>query len=335
MSDRFIESSFIAQDPVYEQSLRPKKLDEFLGQKQVKEQLEVLIGAAKQRKEPLGHSLFCGPPGLGKTTLSHILAASMEANIIVVSGPIIERPGDVAGVLTKLKAGDVLFIDEIHRLPRAVEEYLYSAMEDFVLDIVIDSGINSRSVKVQLNRFTLIGATTRAGLISAPLRSRFGITCRLDYYDPEILGKVVERSSVLLGITADVESICEIANRSRGTPRIANNLLRWVRDYAQMKAGGVFTKETTRQALQMIAIDEKGLDDIDVRILRTLIEYYAGGPVGLTTLAVAIGEEPHTLEEVHEPYLIIQGFLKRTLRGREATPLAYQHLGYENTNKQR
>ncbi len=327
MSERFIESSFCKEDIAYEVPLRPQQLDHFIGQDKVRDQMGVLIQAALARKEPLGHVLFCGPPGLGKTTLSHIIASSMGANITVTSGPVIEKAGDLAGILTKLKEGDVLFIDEIHALNRTIEEYLYPAMEDFVLDLVVDSGASARSVKVKLNRFTLVGATTRLGLLSSPLRSRFASSMRLDYYLPKTLVDILRRSSAILNIDADLESLQEIANRSRGTPRIANSLLRWARDYAQIKANGKLSKKVTEDALKMISIDERGLDEMDGKILRSLIDHYQGGPVGIQTLAVAVGEEPHTLEEVHEPFLIMQGLLKRTPRGREATPLAFQHIG--------
>lgn len=327
MPESFIESSFCKEDIAYEVPLRPQHLEHFIGQDNVRDQMSVLIEAAKGRKEPLGHVLFCGPPGLGKTTLSHIIASSMGSSITITSGPVIEKAGDLAGILTKLKEGDVLFIDEIHALNRTIEEYLYPAMEDFALDLVIDSGTSARSVKVKLNRFTLVGATTRLGLLSAPLRSRFSASMRLDYYTPKVIEQILLRSSKILNMTADTESLAEIANRSRGTPRIANSLLRWVRDYAQIKAQGKLTKKVTQDALKMISIDEKGLDEMDSKILRVLIDHYQGGPVGIQTLAVAVGEEPHTLEEVHEPFLIMQGLIKRTPRGREATSLAYQHLG--------
>jgi Holliday junction DNA helicase RuvB len=323
----FIESSWTKQDATFETPLRPLSMDEFLGQEQVHERLDVFIGAAKQRNEPLGHCLFHGPPGLGKTTLAHIIAKSMGTNLVVTSGPVIEKAGDLAGLLTNLKEGDVLFIDEIHRLSRQIEEYLYPAMEDYSLDLMIDSGPSARSVQVKLNHFTLVGATTRVGLISSPMRSRFAFTCRLDYYPPEVLKKILLRSASLLNIPLEETGASEIAGRSRGTPRIANNLLRWVRDFAQMRRHAKIDRQTVHGALDMLAIDHKGLDEMDKKILTLLIDTYQGGPVGLGTIAVAIGEEPSTLSEVYEPYLIMQGFLKRTLRGREATPLAYQHLG--------
>lgn len=328
MTKRFIESSFCEQDATYETPLRPESLTDFVGQEKVRAQLEVFMGAAKKRGDVLGHCLFSGPPGLGKTTLSHIIATTMGTNIVVTSGPVIERAGDLAGILTNLKEGDVLFIDEIHRINRTIEEYLYPAMEDFQLDLVVDAGANARSVKVKLNQFTLVGATTRMGLLSAPLRSRFAFSTRLDYYAPEILQKVLSRSGRILQLDFEEEGLLEIALRSRGTPRIANNLLRWVRDYAQMRSSEKkVSKKTTRQALEMLSIDEKGLDEMDMRLLTMLIDHYQGGPVGLQTLAVAVGEETHTIEEVHEPFLIMQGLLKRTPRGREATPQAFMHLG--------
>ena len=326
MTKSFIESSFCEQDISFEVPLRPMSLADFAGQDQIRERLEVLIGAAKQRKEPLGHCLFSGPPGLGKTTLANILAKAMGTNLVVTSGPVIEKAGDLAGVLTNLKEGDILFIDEIHRLNRTVEEYIYPAMEDFVLDLMIDSGPSARSVQVKLNQFTLVGATTRMGLLTAPLRSRFAFNCRLDYYPPHILEKILQRTGRILNLMIDQEGTLEIAKRSRGTPRIANNLLRWVRDYAQMRTNNKIDKTVVNSALEMLAIDDKGLDEMDKKILEVMIDFYKGGPVGINTIAIAVGEEASTIEEVYEPYLIMQGFLKRTPRGREVTPLAYQHM---------
>lgn len=325
----FIESSFCKKDVAFDVPLRPQLLSDFSGQDQIRERLEVMIGAAQQRGDVLEHCLFSGPPGLGKTTLANILSKAMNTNLVVTSGPAIEKPGDLAGILTNLKQGDVLFIDEIHRLNRAAEEYLYRAMEDFCLDLMIDTGPNARSVEVKLNKFTLAAATTRVGLVTAPMRSRFGFTARLDYYSPEVLGRVLARTSRILNLQIDQEGIVEIALRSRGTPRIANNLLRWVRDFAQMRANNKINKEVAVQALELLSIDERGLDEVDKKILKTIIEFYNGGPVGLNTIGIAVGEEGETLEEVNEPYLIMQGFLKRTPRGRVATPLAYKHLGLE------
>ena len=329
MSQAFIESSWAQPDQPFEMPLRPQSLQDFAGQESVRERLEVLIHAAKSRNEALGHCLFCGPPGLGKTTLANIISKSMGTQLVVTSGPAIEKAGDLAGLLTNLKTGDVLFIDEIHRLSSAAEEYLYPAMEDFSLDLLIDSGANARSVQVKLNPFTLIGATTRQGLLSSPMRSRFAINLRLDYYDEKTLSKIILRSASLLKAALSLEAAAEIARRARGTPRIANNLLRWVRDFATSKKVSSIDIALAKSALQMLCIDEIGLDEMDKKILTVIIEHHKGGPVGLSNLAAAVGEEPHTLEEVYEPYLILQGFIKRTPRGREATALAYQHLKQE------
>jgi len=322
----FVESTLVKQDINFEVPLRPQSLDDFTGQEAIIERLEVMISAAKQRGEALGHCLFSGPPGLGKTTLANILAKSMGTNLIVTSGPAIEKPGDLAGVLTNLKEGDVLFIDELHQLNRAVEEYLYAAMEDFVLDLIIDSGPNARTIQVKLNPFTLAAATTRMGLLTAPLRSRFGFTCRLDYYPPEKLLPIIMRTGRILNIVLDEGAATVISERCRGTPRIANNLLRWVRDYAQIRTNNRIDRDVVIKAIAMLDIDEVGLDDMDRKILEIIIDHYEGGPVGIGTIAVAVGEEAGTLEEVYEPYLIKLGFLKRTLRGREATLKAYQHM---------
>lgn len=327
MSENFIQSSWTKADANFETPLRPDSLDTFIGQDTIRSRLKIFIDAAKKRGEPLGHLLFCGPPGLGKTTMSQIIAKAMQANIVTTSGPVIEKAGDLAGILTNLKTGDVLFIDEIHRLPKTVEEYLYSAMEDFVLDLIIDTGPNARSVPLKLNPFSLVGATTRAGLLSSPFRSRFAISLRLDYYDPASLQKIIQRSARLLQLPIDDGAALEIAKRSRGTPRIANNLLRWVRDFAQTQNYKNINLSCAKDALLMLAIDEKGLDEMDIKILTTIIDHHGGGPVGVQTIAVAIGEESATLEEVYEPYLILQGFLKRTPRGREVTQLAFEHLG--------
>lgn len=325
----YIESTIVRQDLQFEVPLRPECLDQFYGQDLLRDRLEVLIGAAKQREETLGHCLFSGPPGLGKTTLANILAKSMGTNLVVSSGPVIEKAGDLAGILTSLNTGDVLFIDEIHRLNRSVEEYLYRAMEDFALDLTIDSGPNARSVQVRLNKFTLAAATTRLGLLSEPLRTRFAFLSRLDYYDSPTLIRILQRTARILNVDLNDESALSIARRSRGTPRVANHLLRWVRDYAQMKADNRVIPEVVDRALDMLAIDEKGLDEMDVKLLNVMIDHYRGGPVGLNTIAVSVGEEASTIEEVHEPYLIMQGLLKRTARGREVTPLGIQHI--ENT----
>lgn len=321
----FIESTFTKKDTVFEVGLRPQHLNEFVGQELICERLNVMIGAARKRNETLGHCLFFGPPGLGKTTLATLLAKSMGTNLVSTSAPAIEKPGDLAGLLTTLEEGDVLFIDEIHRLNKAIEEYLYSAMEDFSIDILIDSGANARSVKLKLKPFTLACATTRQGMITAPLRSRFALTCRLDFYPIEALKKIILRTASLLNFDIDPQGLHEISSRSRGTPRIANNLLRWVRDFSEMKSDGC-GKDTVVKALEMLTIDHLGLDEMDRKILEVIIEHYNGGPVGLKTVGIALGEDENTLEEVYEPYLILLGFLKRTPRGREATTKAYQHM---------
>jgi Holliday junction DNA helicase RuvB len=310
-----------------ELTLRPSLFSEFVGQANVKERLEIAVQAAKQRGEALDHLLFSGPPGLGKTTLAHIISKSMGAGLKCTSGPTIEKAGDLAGLLTNLEEGDVLFIDEIHRLQKTIEEYLYPAMEDFKLDIIIDQGPNARSVRLNLPRFTLIGATTRSGLLTAPLLTRFPIRERLDYYTADQLQQIVVRSANLLAIPIDPQGAHEIARRSRGTPRIANNLLRRVRDYAQVRGDGKITVPVADQALAMLAIDQNGLDEMDKRILETIIVKFGGGPVGINSLAVAVGEEPDTLEEVYEPFLIMEGYLNRTSQGRVATELSYQKLG--------
>lgn len=317
----------MAGESAFDISLRPPLFSEFQGQKKVREHLELRVEAATQRGDVLDHVLLSGPPGLGKTTLAYILANAMGTNIKSTSGPMIERAGDLAGLLTNLERGDVLFIDEIHRLQPAIEEYLYPAMEDYRLDIIIDQGPSARSVRLNLPKFTLVGATTRSGMISSPLRSRFQIGLRLDYYTREELVDIVMRSAGLLEVNIDQEGASEVAARSRGTPRIANNLLRWVRDFAQVKADSRINRDIADRALSMLDIDEDGLDEMDKRILDCLVNRFGGGPVGLSSLAVAVGEEPGTLEEVNEPYLIMQGYLKRTTQGRVAMPPAYRKLG--------
>ncbi|SDZ86522.1 Holliday junction DNA helicase subunit RuvB [Arachidicoccus rhizosphaerae] len=315
------------RDREFENTIRPKEIDEFSGQPQLVENLRIFIKAAKIRGEALDHVLFHGPPGLGKTTLSRIVANELGVNIKETSGPVIEKPGDLAGLLTSLEQGDVLFIDEIHRLSTVVEEYLYAAMEDFRIDIMIDSGPNARSVQLSIHPFTLVGATTRSGLLTAPLLSRFGIKSRLEYYNADTLMKIIKRSAQILQTKIDDQAAAEIARRSRGTPRIANGLLRRVRDFAQVLNDGQIDLGITRHALNALNVDEDGLDDMDNRILATIIEKFKGGPVGITTIATAVGEEPGTLEEVYEPFLIQEGFIQRTPRGREATEKAYAHLG--------
>jgi Holliday junction DNA helicase RuvB len=327
VSENFITKTIEAPDSAFDVSLRPPLFSEFTGQEKIRERFELVVEASRQRGDTLDHILLSGPPGLGKTTLAHIIANSMGAGIKNTSGPMIEKAGDLAGLLTTLERGDVLFIDEIHRLQPAIEEYLYPAMEDFRLDIIIDQGPSARSVRLNLPRFTLIGATTRAGMISAPLRSRFSLTARLDFYSPQELKRIVLRSAGLLGVAIDDEGALEIATRSRGTPRIANNLLRWVRDFAQVKAGRRITAEVADQALSMLEIDRDGFDEMDKRIIETLIHKFSGGPVGLNSLAVAVGEDPGTLEDVNEPYLIMQGYLKRTPQGRVALQAAYEKIG--------
>ncbi len=314
-------------DDRFDQALRPKWLADLIGQEQVKANLAILIEAAKQRGEPLDHVLFYGPPGLGKTTLAHILANEMGVNIKVTAGPAIERAGDLAAILTNLRAGDILFIDEVHRLSRAVEEVLYPAMEDFALDIVIGKGPAARSVRLRLPRFTVVGATTRLALVTAPLRARFGAVFRLDYYDQASLEAIVSRAAAQLGVTCEPEGVAEIARRARGTPRVALRLLRRVRDYAQVRADGVVTRRVAQEALDLLQVDALGLDEVDRRVLRTIIEKYNGGPVGLNTIAASVSEEPDTIMEVVEPYLLRLGFLERTAQGRVATRRAYEHLG--------
>ena len=322
-----MNSEIITPDIEFEQKLRPSRFSDFTGQDKIRERLELFVQAAKERNDVLDHVLLCGPPGLGKTTLSYILADAMDSNIKSTSGPVIDKPSDLAGLLTGLERGDVLFIDEIHRMQRSVEEYLYSAMEDFVIDIVIDQGPNARSVRLNVPPFTLIGATTRSGMLSAPMRSRFGLTNRLDYYDASTLATILQRSALILNVKLEEDGAIEIARRSRGTPRIANQLLRRARDYAQVKADNIITADLADQALNLLDIDGDGLEEMDKRLLTTLIEKFNGGPVGLNSLSVSVGEEAETLEEVYEPYLIQEGFLKRTSQGRVATERAYNKFG--------
>ncbi|MGB3464751.1 MAG: Holliday junction branch migration DNA helicase RuvB [Cyclobacteriaceae bacterium] len=310
----------------FEKALRPLTFSDFTGQEKIIENIKIFVAAAKKRNEPLDHVLLHGPPGLGKTTLSHIIANELQTNLKLTSGPVLDKPSELAGLLTNLEEGDVLFIDEIHRLNPVVEEYLYSAMEDFRIDIMLDSGPNARTVQIGLSPFTLIGATTRSGLLTSPLRARFGINARLEYYDAALLATIIKRSSDLLETPIDEDAAVEIARRSRGTPRIANNLLRRTRDFAQIKGDGTITYEISQIALNALDVDANGLDEMDNRILSTIIEKFKGGPVGISTIATACGEESETIEEVYEPFLIQEGYLKRTSRGREATELAYKHL---------
>ncbi|MBQ6653519.1 MAG: Holliday junction branch migration DNA helicase RuvB [Prevotella sp.] len=321
------QESYSSKERDFENALRPLRFSDFSGQQKVVENLEVFVEAAKYRGEPLDHTLLHGPPGLGKTTLSNIIANELGVGFKITSGPVLDKPGDLAGILTSLEPNDVLFIDEIHRLSPVVEEYLYSAMEDYRIDIMIDKGPSARSIQIDLNPFTLVGATTRSGLLTAPLRARFGINMHLEYYDPKTLQRILKRSASILRVPIDDEAAAEISRRSRGTPRIANALLRRVRDFAQVKGSGRIDHSIARLSLQALNIDRYGLDEIDNKILVTIIDKFRGGPVGLSTIATAIGEDTGTVEEVYEPFLIMEGFIKRTPRGRMATQLAYEHLG--------
>ena len=332
MSDSLLDGtneSFSDNEKEIEKVLRPVSFDDFSGQEKILDNLKIFVEAANQREEALDHVLLHGPPGLGKTTLANIISNELKSNIKVTSGPVLEKPGDLAGLLTNLEEGDVLFIDEIHRLSPVIEEYLYSAMEDYKIDILLDTGPNARTVQINISPFTLIGATTRSGLLTSPLRARFGITCRLEYYDTSLLGSIVERSSTILKSVIDHKAAIEIAGRSRGTPRIANALLRRTRDFAQIKGDGTISHKIAKIALDALNVDSRGLDEMDNRILTAIIDKFKGGPVGINTIATAVSEEAGTIEEVYEPFLIKEGFLKRTARGREATELAYQHLNKE------
>ncbi|MCI0484465.1 MAG: Holliday junction branch migration DNA helicase RuvB [candidate division NC10 bacterium] len=326
MTDRIVSRRPLDEDQQWEPTLRPRLWEEYIGQEKVKENLRVFIEAARARREPLDHVLLHGPPGLGKTTLAYLIATELQVGIRATSGPVLERPGDVAAILTNLEDRDVLFVDEIHRMNRVVEEILYPAMEEFQLDLVIGQGPHARTIKLDLPRFTLVGATTRAGLLTAPLRSRFGVLHRLDYYSDEEICRIILRSAKILGVEISPEGAAELAGRSRGTPRVANRLLRRIRDFAQVLGDGVISEELAHMALERLEVDERGLDDMDRRILQTLIEKFDGGPVGLETLAVAVAEEKDTIEDIYEPFLIQAGFLARTPRGRTATRLAFDHF---------
>ncbi|NCC50820.1 MAG: Holliday junction branch migration DNA helicase RuvB [Spartobacteria bacterium] len=327
MGEHFISDTLNKENSEFDITLRPSRFADFVGQEKIRERLELFVEAARGRKDVLDHVLLSGPPGLGKTTLAYILGEAMGVNVKSTSGPVIDKPGDLAGLLTNMERGDILFIDEIHRMQKTVEEYLYSAMEDYVIDIMIDQGPNARSVRLNIPKFTLIGATTRSGLLTAALRSRFGMVNRLDYYDAPKLQSIILRSARILNVDIEEDGAMEIARRARGTPRIANNLLRWVRDYAQVKANNLITVEVADKALTMLDIDEHGLDEMDKRILETILLKFSGGPVGISSLSVSVGEERDTIEEVYEPYLIQEGYLKRTPQGRVATALCYEKFG--------
>ncbi len=329
MSKRIVSTIFDNDDNFYEHKIRPSNFSEYIGQKQIVENLKIAVYAAKERKDNLDHVLLFGPPGLGKTTLAQVIANELGSTFKATSGPALERVGDLAAILTNLEEGQVFFIDEVHRMPASVEEILYPAMEDFKLDMVIGKGPAARSIRIDLPRFTLIGATTRAGLVSSPLRARFGIVHRLDFYDFDDIVRIIKRSARIIDISIEEEGALEIARRSRGTPRVANRLLKRVRDFAQVKSNGVVTKKLAIEALEQLGVDEKGLDEIDRKILRVLIDMYGGGPAGINALASGVGEDKRTIEEVCEPYLVRIGFIKRTPKGRVATPEAYRHLGYE------
>ncbi len=332
---RSVSPDRLDEDRALDLTLRPTSLDEFVGQDKLKERLSLFISAARNRHEALDHVLFHGPPGLGKTTLAHVIANELGVNIKVTSGPILERPGDLAGLLTKLENGDVLFIDEIHRINRVVEEYLYSAMEDYVIDIIIGQGPGTSSVRVELEHFTLIGATTRTGLLTSPMRDRFSIVERLNYYTVDNLTSIVRRSATILGTKVDEEGAHELARRSRGTPRVANRLLRRARDFAQVRGDGTITRDVAQRTLRLMDVDELGLDEMDKRILTTIIDKFGGGPVGINTIAAAVNEQPDTVEEVYEPFLMQEGLLQRTPRGRLVTPIAYKHFGRKLSADQR
>ncbi len=334
MTDNLLDGTnqgFSDNENEIEKVLRPVSFNDFSGQDKILDNLKIFVEAANQRGEALDHVLLHGPPGLGKTTLANIIANELNSNIKVTSGPVLEKPGDLAGLLTNLEDGDVLFIDEIHRLSPVIEEYLYSAMEDYKIDILLDTGPNARTVQINISPFTLIGATTRSGLLTSPLRARFGITCRLEYYDTSLLSKIVKRSSIILNAEIDNKAAIEIAGRSRGTPRIANALLRRTRDFAQIKGDGMISHHIAKIALDALNVDSRGLDEMDNRILTTIIDKFKGGPVGINTIATAVSEEAGTIEEVYEPFLIKEGFLQRTARGREATDLAYKHLNKDKS----